>query len=82
MYSLQEAARRCKMEFASRPEDKKPRWVITDAAEGPKLIADSSPTADQHEEGPSCTNDARRSHDYSQLSYSVPILKCNAKTCV
>ncbi len=28
------------MEFLSRPEDKKPRWIITDATDGPKLIED------------------------------------------
>ena len=35
---VQEAGRRCKMEFVSRPEDRKPRWIITEGSSEPKLI--------------------------------------------
>ena len=35
---MQEAARRCKMEFLSRPEDRKPRWIIPEGSTQPKLI--------------------------------------------
>lgn len=38
----QEAARRCKMEFISRADDRKPRWVITESHPEPKLIEDTT----------------------------------------
>lgn len=39
MYPKQEAARRCKVEFTSRSDDKTPRWIITDGCSEPSLIS-------------------------------------------
>ena len=38
--SFQEAARRCKMEFLSSPDDKKLRWILSDQCPIPKLITE------------------------------------------
>ena len=49
VYVCQDAAKRCKMEFLSRSDDKKLRWIITESCPQPHLI-DEKQLPDQDEE--------------------------------
>ena len=55
----QEASRRCKMEFLSRPDDKKPRWVITEKSHEPQLIKE----ANMEEGSNTAIGNISKSHD-------------------
>ena len=49
---LQEAAKRCKMEFVSRPDDKKLRWIVTEGCPIPKLIDERKDSSSEQENEP------------------------------
>ena len=38
------------MEFISRPEDRKPRWIITEGSSEPKLIEEKCEEEEEHGE--------------------------------
>ena len=73
---VQEAGRRCKMEFISRPEDRKPRWIITEGSSEPKLIEEKCEEEEGSGEG------VRGGDEGGEKGEKVAYVECNTPhTC-